>query len=207
MTGENPFDIYTYTTEQDCFQFSQEDFDLLMAGCSVRTVKKGETVYSAGDANESVFFLREGKVKYHMIYSDGSSRTTAYSMKPGFIGVINFLPGHTSKNYCTAMTRCEISSCPIQLFLDRVREHGMMDKLFFLLIGASRHIYAVLTALLSEDRAQLVDMLRNQQMLTLQETADFVGCSREHVSRICRQLKEEKADRIGAAAQNNKRDA
>jgi len=73
-----------------------------------------------------------------------------------------------------------------------VREYGMMEKLFQYAIGAARHIYTSLTVLLSEDRNQLVDKLRNEQGLTLQETADFIGCSRVHVSRICKQLEEEK---------------
>lgn len=192
MERNESFDIYAYMEERFRFQLSPEDAELLMQGSKTLTLKKGEVLYNSGDPNHTVYYLRQGTVKYHMIYPDGSSRSTAYGKAPGFLGVINILPHHTAANYCTAATACTISTCPIELFLERAKANNMMDKLFFMAVGASRHIYSTLTALLSEERANLVDVLRNQEMLTLQETADFVGCTREHVSRICKQLDQNK---------------
>ncbi len=185
--GYEAFDIYSV----GCYWFTPEEMERLMAGCRTFALKKGETLYNAGEGEEKkVYYLRKGKTKFHMIYPDGSSRITSYSAGPGFMGIINILPGHPTINYCTAVTHCEVSACSAELFMERVRELGLMEKLFQYAIGMARHIYSSLTVLLSEDRVKLVDMLRNQQMLTLQETADFIGCSRVHVSRICKQLDE-----------------
>ena len=184
------FDIYSV----GCYTFTQEECQRLMAGARTVTLKKGEVFYNAGEGEKMVYYLRRGKTKFHMIYPDGSNRITSYSEAPGLMGVINILPGHVTINHCTAVTTCEVDMISVETFLERVREYGLMEKLFQYAIGAARHIYTSLTVLLSEDRNILVDKLRNQQMLTLQETADFIGCSRVHVSRICRQLEEEKEE-------------
>ncbi len=188
--GSDCFDIYSVGR----FWFTQEEAERLMVGCRVFSLKKGEPLYHAGEGEKKVYYLRKGKTKFHMIYPDGSSRTTSYSEAPGFLGIINILPGHLTINYCTAVTNCEVSACSAELFMERVRECGLTEKLSQYAIGMARHIYTSLTVQLSEDRVKLVDMLRNQQMLTLQETADFIGCSRVHVSRICRQLEESRED-------------
>lgn len=182
------FDIYSI----GCFGFTPEEVKRLMVGSRVFSLRKGEALYHAGEGEKKVYYLRKGKTKFHMIYPDGSSRTTSYSEAPGFLGIINILPGHLMINHCTAVTNCEVSACSAELFLERVREYGLMEKLSQYAIGAARHIYTSLTVLLSEDRVKLADMLRNQQKLTLQETADFLGCSRVHVSRLCKLLEEEK---------------
>jgi len=182
------FDIYSV----GCYTFTPDEAEKLMAGSRIITLKKGEVLYNADEGEKMVYYLRKGKTKFHMIYPDGSNRTTSYSEAPGFLGIINILSGHVTINHCTAVTTCEVAVCSAELFMWRVREYGMMEKLFQYAIGAARHIYTSLTVLLSEDRNQLVDKLRNEQGLTLQETADFIGCSRVHVSRICKQLEEEK---------------
>lgn len=182
------FNIYSV----GCYTFTQEEAQRLMAGARIITLKKGEVLYNAEEGDKMVYYLRKGKTKFHMIYPDGSNRITSYSEAPGFVGIINILPGHLTINHCTAVTTCEVAVCSTEAFMARVREFGLMEKLFQYAIGTARHIYTSLTVLLSEDRSTLVDQLRNKQMLTLQETADFIGCSRVHVSRICKQLEEEK---------------
>lgn len=182
-----PFDIYSV----GCYSFTREEAERLMNGCRVIHLKRGEVLYNAEEGEKMVYYLLKGKTKFHMIYPDGSNRITSYSEAPGFLGIINILPGHLTINHCTAVSACEVAVCPTELFMDRVREYGLMEKLFQYAIGTARHIYTSLTVLLSEDRNSLVDQLRNKQMLTLQETADFIGCSRVHVSRICKQLEEE----------------
>ncbi|MCD8211958.1 MAG: Crp/Fnr family transcriptional regulator [Oscillospiraceae bacterium] len=174
------------------YWFTQEEAEKLMVGSRTIRLKKGEVLYRAEEGVRLVYYLREGTTKFHMLYPDGTSRTTAYSTAPGFVSIVNVLPGHLTINNCTAVTSCVISAVPTDTFMDRVREYGLMEKLFQYAIGTTRHIYTSLTALLTEDRVHLVDTLRNQQHLTLQEVADFIGCSRVHVSRLCKQIEEQK---------------
>ncbi|MCD8331083.1 MAG: Crp/Fnr family transcriptional regulator [Oscillospiraceae bacterium] len=184
-----PFDIYSIGR----YWFTPEDVERLMVGSRTISLKKGEVLYRAEESGSTVYYLRKGKTKFHMLYPDGGNRITAYSEAPGFVSIINILPGHLNINNCTAVTNCTISACSADVFMDRVRELGLMEKLFQYAIGTSRHIYTSLTVLLTEDRLRLVDTLRNQQKLTLQEVADFIGCSRVHVSRICKQLEQQRS--------------
>ncbi len=180
------FDIFSVGR----YWFTPEDVERLMVGSRTITLKKGEVLYRAEEGDRKVYYLRKGKTKFHMIYPDGSNRTTAYSEAPGFVSIINVLPGHLTINNCTAVTHCVLSAVPTDIFMARIREYDMMEKLFQYAIGTARHIYSSLTVLLTEDRVRLVDTLRNHQQLTLQEVADFIGCSRVHVSRICKQIEQ-----------------
>lgn len=178
-----------------CYTFTLEEIESLMKGCSTITAKKGTPLYQANEGEKYVYFLRQGRLKLHTLYSDGTSRSSAYTEAPALVGIINVLPGHQTINDCTAVTACTLVQCPSDRFLDRVRELGLMEKLFQYAIGMSRHIYSCLNTLLTEDRWMLVDVLRNQQHLSLQETADYIGCSRVHVSRICKQLEEQRREK------------
>lgn len=189
MSNEDSVELFnTYTEDQ--LRFTQEEMDGLTAGGTDLICKRNSTIYNFGDQNQFVYYLRSGSAKYQMILPDGSVRTTAHSRAPSFIGIMNLLLDSTSINYCTAVTECYIRVCPINLFMNRLRDMGLTEKMLRFSLGASRHAYCNLIALLTEDRMILVDILRNQQNLTLQETADFIGCSRVHVSRICKLLKE-----------------
>lgn len=185
---EKELDIYAV----GCYTFTPDEIEALMKGCRTITLKKGEMLYRANEGEKNVYYLRKGRLKFHTLYSDGSSRISAHTEAPSLLGIINVLPGHETINNCTAATSCVVTVCPSQRFLFQIRELGLMEKLFQYSVGMSRHIYSCLNTLLSEDRRLLVDVLRNQQHLSLQETADYIGCSRVHVSRICKQLEEEK---------------
>ena len=178
----------TYTEE--LFRFSQEEAEMLMEGGDAVSLKKGETLYNAGDPNEYIFYMSRGSVKFHIIYPDGSSQTTAFSRAPSIVGVINLNPAQTAANSCTALTRCEFRTLPIGLFMERLRKYDLMEKMLFFSVGAARHAYLNLLALHSGDRIRLTDTLRNKCGLTLQETADYIGCSRVHVSRLLKQYKQ-----------------
>ena len=188
MADTSFFDLYT----EEHFRFSPDEIALLLQGFDSYTVKKSEAIYNAGEDVSQIYYLKKGTAKYHMIYPDGSSQTVAYSKASSFLGIINWLPLHQTINYCTAVTSCEIVICPLEQLLARLREHNLMEKMLLFVLGASRHAYSNLTTLLANDRVQLVDVLRNHQKLTLQETADFIGCSRVQVSRICKKLKDER---------------
>lgn len=185
------FDLYS----SERVHFSIEEIKLLVSGGTPIKLKKGQPLYSVGDPCDTIYFLQKGTAKYHIILSDGSSRNTAYIKAPDLLGIINVLPDHPALNCCTAVTACDLIACPAGLFLERVQRYNLMDKLFRFATETSRHIYTSLTQLLSDDRIQLIKHLRCDLGLTLQETADFIGYSRVHVSRIMKQIEENAADR------------
>ena len=184
------FDLYS----SERVHFSLEEIKLLVSGGTPVKLKKGQPLYSAGDPGDMIYFLRKGTAKYHVILADGSSRNTSFIEAPDLLGIINVVPDHTALNCCTAVTACELIACPSSLFLERVQRYNLMDKLFRFSTETSRHIFTSLTQLLAEDRIQLVRHLRNDLGLTLQETADFIGYSRVHVSRIMKQIETDTMD-------------
>jgi|GEM_PF-5759715 len=178
----------TFTEER--FRFSKEEVDILMEGGTSITLKKGETLYNVGDPNEYVYYLLKGKVKYHMIYPDGASQTTAFSQAASIVGVMNLNPAQTAVNCCTAITTCEFRAIPIGVFMRRVQENNLVEQALHFFIGASRHIYLNLLALHTGNRIMLAYTLRGKYKLSLQETAEYIGCSRVHVSRLLKQYHE-----------------
>jgi len=181
------FDLYS----SDRLHFSLDEIKLLVSGGTTLKLKKGQLLYNAGEPGDMVYYLRKGTAKYHILLPDGSSRNTSFIEAPDLLGVINVLPDHPTLNCCTAVTSCELIACPSALFLERVQRYNLMDKLFRFSTETSRHIFNTLTKLLADDRVQLIKHLRNDLGLTLQETADFIGYSRVHVSRIMKQIEEE----------------
>lgn len=188
MAGK--FDLYS----ADRLHFSLDEINLLVSGGTPVKLKKGQLLYYVGESGDMVYFLRKGTAKYHVVLPDGSSRNTAFIEAPDLLGVINVLPDHSTLNCCSAVTSCELIACPSALFLERVQRYNLMDKLFRFSTETARHIFTTLTQLLSDDRVELIKHLRNDLGLTLQETADFIGYSRVHVSRIMKKLEEEAAD-------------
>lgn len=187
MNGEH--ENYSVVLNESA-RFTREEAELLTAGCEIIQVKKGHVLYNAGESVDTIYFLREGKAKYHVIYSDGTNRNTAFSVAPNFLGVINVLPGSKTINCCTTVTACELAVCPSELFLKRIEQHGLTMKLLRFSIETSRHMHCTMANMMGEEQAKLVDSLRNKQGMTLQETADFLGCSRMQVSRILKHLRE-----------------
>lgn len=187
--SERPNEINIYSV--GCYTFTNPEIEELMKGGRRLSLKRNETLYNAGEYEKSVYYLRQGRMKFHMLYPDGSSRISAYVEAPALLGIINVLPGQETINYCTSVTSCTLTACSSDQFLYRIQELGLTEKLMQYSIGMARHIYSCLNALLSQDRNTLVDVLRNKQHLTLQETADYIGCSRVHVSRICKYLEEQ----------------
>ncbi|MBE6016287.1 MAG: Crp/Fnr family transcriptional regulator [Lachnospiraceae bacterium] len=183
-----PFNVYT----EHRFRLSIEESLSLMSGGRFYKKDKGESIYDAGKAADTVYYLKSGSIKYHMIYPDGSDRTTAIAESPSFLGVMNLIPGQEVINYCTAVTECELYTCPITVFMQRLKERDLSDKFLEFCLGAFRHSYQNLTSLLYQDRLQLVDSLRTNSDLTLQEIADILGCTRIHVSRLSKQLRDSK---------------
>lgn len=175
---------------EERFRFTAEESEALTKGGRSLSFAKGEVIRTAGDPNEAVYYLREGTVKFHMIHADGTSHTTSFSKAPTILGIMNLNPLLTSINYCSAITRCKASCIPISVFMERIRELELMERLLYLTIGAARHAYRNLLITLSGDRVELANILRNKYGLSLQDTAEFIGCSRVHVSRLLNQYRQ-----------------
>ena len=168
--------------------FSEQEVASLLGGSETVLYKSDSLVFGMEDPDEKVYYLHEGRAKVFVLRPNGKALTTAYIDGPSFLGAINILGTDVMLNSCMTVTDCRISSCPREDFLKRAKAGSLMEKIYTIVIGAYNHVYETLTAIIMEERIDLVDMLYNRHGLTQQETADMIGCSREHVARLCKQL-------------------
>ncbi len=163
--------------------------------------KKGETIFLAGDQGDSMFFLREGKVKITRNSPDGKEHIVKF-INPGEVFGEVILFGH---EIYPATTTCLEDSRLNQLKRDDFKEFflahpeigwGMLktmaNKLFFsqsrieslALLDSKTRIIQSLLEMADENDLALKEM--SQQQL-----ANYLGLTRETVSRNISQLKDE----------------
>ncbi|MGM0415104.1 MAG: Crp/Fnr family transcriptional regulator [Bacillota bacterium] len=166
-----------------------------------KSYQKGETIFLAGDKGESMFFLREGKVKITRNSPDGKEHIVKF-IEPGEVFGEVILFGH---EIYPATTICLEDSRLNLLKRDDFKDYflenpeigwGMLktmaDKLFFsqsrieslALLDSKTRIIQSLLDMAGEDDLALKEM--SQQQL-----ANYLGLTRETVSRNISQLKDE----------------
>ena len=168
---------------------------------SEKSYKKGETIFLAGDKGDSMFFLREGKVKITRNSPDGKEHIVKF-IEPGEVFGEVILFGH--KIYPANTTCLEDSRLSVLKrddFKEYFLEHpeigwGMLktmaDKLYFsqsrieslALLDSKSKIIQALLDMSTEDDVALEEM--SQQQL-----ANYLGLTRETVSRNLSQLKDD----------------
>ena len=172
-------------------------YDLL----NEKNYQKGETIFLAGDKGDSMFFLREGKVKITRNSPDGKEHIVKF-IEPGEVFGEVILFGH---EIYPATTICLEDSRLNVLKRDDFKEYflenpeigwGMLntmaDKLFFsqsrieslALLDSKTRIIQSLLDMADEDDLALKEM--SQQQL-----ANYLGLTRETVSRNISQLKDD----------------
>ena len=166
-----------------------------------KSYQKGETIFLAGDKGDSMFFLREGKVKITRNSPDGKEHIVKF-IEPGEVFGEVILFGHETY---PATTICLENSSLNVLKRDDFKEYflenpeigwGMLntmaDKLFFsqsrieslALLDSMPRIIQALLDMADEDGLTLKEM--SQQQL-----ANYLGLTRETVSRNISHLKDE----------------
>lgn len=166
-----------------------------------KSYQKGETIFLAGDEGDSMFFLREGKVKITRNSPDGKEHIVKF-IEPGEVFGEVILFGH---EIYPATTICLEDSRLSLLKRDDFKDYflknpeigwGMLktmaDKLFFsqsrieslALLDSKTRIIQALLEMAGEDDLALKEM--SQQQL-----ANYLGLTRETVSRNISQLKDE----------------
>lgn len=166
-----------------------------------KSYQKGETIFLAGDRGDSMFFLREGKVKITRNSPDGKEHIVKF-IEPGEVFGEVILFGH---EIYPATTICLEDSRLNLLKRDDFKDYflenpeigwGMLktmaDKLFFsqsrieslALLDSKTRIIQSLLDMAGEDDLALKEM--SQQQL-----ANYLGLTRETVSRNISQLKDE----------------
>lgn len=171
-----------------------------MAIAVVRTFPKNAIIINEGDDSDSVYFILSGKVRIFLSDDDGDEIVMSTLRMGDYFGEMALEPGSRSASVMS-VEQCKLAVVRMADFRTFLAQHS--DFLFSLmgkLIRRSRvvmrnlksiallDVYGRLAQLLS-DLAEDVDGVKViTEPLTQQEIANRIGCSREMVSKVMRDL-------------------
>jgi CRP/FNR family cyclic AMP-dependent transcriptional regulator len=178
----------------------QQDIDDLMQHAVIRSFPRHAIIINEGDDSDSVYFIISGMVKVYLADAEGNEVSIG-TLKPGeYFGEMALEPGSRSASVMTT----EPTSLAIVRMADfRTFLRGHPDFVFSLLSKLIRRarvttqnlkslalldVYGRLVHLLRQLAQDSEDQRVITEPLTQQELASRIGCSREMVSKILRDL-------------------
>ena len=191
------------------------DFGLLAESLIERRFAKGTVIVEEGLPGDYMYFIREGRVKVTMASGDGRERIASLLEAGDFFGdtaLIDLRPRSASATALEATTVLAISRSTFLQLLRRSAELSL--EIIRNLVGRLREADDKATALCflgvkDRTRRAIEELVRSSgefrpsawsPPVTHQQLADFVGSSRETVTRALQELK-----RDGAVEQRGKR--
>lgn len=179
---------------------SQEDVKDLLEHAVMRTFPRNAIIINEGDDTNSVYFIASGSVKVFLSDDEGNEVVIANMGVGEYFGEMALEPGSRSASVM-AMEPVRLAVVPMDDFRAFLRSHP--DFIFSLLGKLIRRtrvlnrnlksmalldVYGRLVQLLN-DLAETIDgELVIAAPLTQQELANRIGCSREMVSKIMKDL-------------------
>ncbi|HWZ07349.1 MAG TPA: Crp/Fnr family transcriptional regulator [Bradyrhizobium sp.] len=177
-----------------------EAFDQLCRYAKHATLKRGSTIFSKGDAGNSLVAVISGTVKISISSPDG--RTAILNLiGPGEIfGEVALLDGHARTADATANTNCEIFVIDRREFLPFVRSQPALAMKFIELLCArlrwtsdqvEQVILQDLPGRLASALIRLTERHRPAEggltiVITQQEISEMVGMTRESINKQLR---------------------
>ena len=172
-----------------------------------RKVKRGETLFRAGDAFHSVYAIRVGFFKTGLLHDDGREQVTGFQMPGELLGLDGIGAGLYASN-AVALEDCEVCVLPFALIeeigreipalqrhlhcvLSReiVRDHGVM-----MLLGSMRaeeRLAAFLLNLSKRSMRRGWSASDFNLRMTREEIGSYLGLKLETVSRLFSKFQED----------------
>ena len=121
-----------------------------------RRVKRGESLFNAGDGFNAVYAIRSGFLKTTVIYDDGREQVTGFYMGGELLGLDGIGTGSYNGN-AVALEDCEVCVLPFSLIEELGREIPTMQ----------RHLHCVLSREIVRDHGvmMLLGSMRAEERL------------------------------------------
>jgi len=174
--------------------------DDLLKTANIRTVPRNTIVINEGDDSNSVFFILSGRVKVYLADENGREVDIGFLVAGDYFGEMALEPGYRSASVIT-MDTCKLATVRIEDFRLFLRDHpDFAFQLITRLIRRARtvnkslknlallDVYGRLSQLLHELAKPEDDHWVIDEPLSQQQIACRIGCSREMVSRIFKDL-------------------
>jgi CRP/FNR family transcriptional regulator len=160
-----------------------------------RRVKRGETLYRAGDAFDSLYAVRSGFLKSSAVLKDGRDQVTGFHMSGEIVGLDGIGGGKHSADV-TALEDSDVCVIPYH----RLEELGLQPELHKVMSRALVHdqgVMMLLGTMRAEERLAAFLLNLSQRFvargyspsefhlrMTREEIGSYVGLSLETVSRL-----------------------
>lgn len=114
---------------------SEDTLSDLMNSMENRVFSAGETIFSAGDKSNEIYFILRGEVRIDMDMSDGRGHHIASHHQGDFIGEMGFLDGAPRADSALAVTEAELLILSRADFDALAENHRRLASLFILSIA------------------------------------------------------------------------
>ena len=177
-----------------------------------RPVKKGQSIYQAGDRFEALFAVRVGSMKTVVLAEDGREQVTGYHMAGDIVGLEGMACDHHTAT-ATALEdseACVLAADTLETLADRVPalQHNLR-RFLAREITREQSIMLVLGSMRAEERlaAFLIDLAARYRRrgyssthfvlrMTREEIGSYLGLKLETVSRLFSRFQQEGIVRI-----------
>lgn len=185
-----------------------KSLDKFLEHCHKRQVAAKSTIISAEDKPEVLYFILEGSVTVLIEDSEGHEIVLAYLNKGEFFGEMGlFEEQHNRSAWVRAKTNCELAEMSYTKFRQVASEHSdilfaMSSQMASRLRSTSQKVSDLVFIDVSGRIARtLLDLCKEpdamthpdgmQIRITRQEIGKIVGCSREMVGRVLKNMEEQ----------------
>lgn len=185
-----------------------QSLDKFLEHCHRRQVAAKSTIISADDKPEVLYFILEGSVTVLIEDNEGHEIVLAYLNKGEFFGEMGlFEEQHNRSAWVRAKTSCELAEMSYTKFRQVASEHSdilfaMSSQMASRLRSTSQKVSDLVFIDVSGRIARtLLDLCKEpdamthpdgmQIRITRQEIGKIVGCSREMVGRVLKNMEEQ----------------
>jgi CRP/FNR family transcriptional regulator len=185
---------------------NEELKDLRHFGCSMR-LSAGQSLFRQGEPALSVFTVTEGALKSYRILPDGRRQVTGFHFPGDFVGnAVDEEHEVTTE----ALETTSVCAFPVRRFDDFVEDHPPMERELY--IAAARELAMAKQQMVLLGRKTAVERLASFLLALMERTgsnviglqmsrsdiADYLGLTKETVSRVFAELKSGRLVRLQA---------
>ena len=174
-------------------------------GCSLE-LRPGESLFNQGDPAHSVFTITSGILKSYKILPDGRRQVTAFHLPGDFVGTsVDDTHAFTAE----AIEECRVCAFPVRRFDAFVDDHQPLERELY--IAAARELAAAQQQMVLLGRKTALERIatfflalseRNADAdivdlpMSRSDIADYLGLTKETVSRVLSDLKSDRIVRL-----------
>lgn len=186
-----------------------ESMQTLSKISTMQNIPKNQPVYFAKEPSNSIFFLKNGRVKLSRMAPDGKEMILGIFSKGEVFGEMAYLDEEERKDFATAMDDCLVCAINKDDFKQFVEQNPELNLRLTKLLGlkmrryserieelvfkdAEQRVISFLLRLAEKNGKQIGDEYFVKPFLKHQDIAELTACSRQTVNSVLTDLREKK---------------